>query len=225
MTLSEFIEKNKEIPRWDAEIIEVAGIAPPLKVWQERNFLGLPLKHRIFKKLFDHNIIKEPLDYFEFGVWAGTSTWIMSHLLGSPHSRIYGFDTFTGLPEDWCVNGVVVAPKNTFYINNVTPTERGLIYDKRCAFFKGLVQDTLPKVLESYNNRRKFVNLDLDLFSGTWSVLDTLAGFFLPGDIVMFDEFTFEEHEYRAYEEYVRTYGDNLKLIGRSFNQFVFVVK
>ena len=95
----------------------------------------------------------------------------------------------------------------------------------RCTFVKGLVEQTLPQVLEKYSNRRKFINLDLDLYSGTQFVLNQMAPLFLTGDVILFDEFTIEEHEYKAYQEYIAMYGDTLKLIGKSFNQYVFTVK
>ena len=220
MTLDQFLAKNENVARWDEDILKIAG---PKESWWHHTNKRFCTKNRIFKKIFNHGLLSEPIDYFEFGVSSGSSTLVMSHLLEHVDSRIYGFDTFTGLPEPLYHHGVLVQPKSAFSQEGYTPIDRGIFHDTRCIFFKGLVKDTLPPLLGCYQNRSKFINLDMDLYEGTWFVLDRMAPLLLPGDVVKFDEFTGEEHEYRAYQNYVAAHGDNLHLVGQSFNQFVFV--
>ena len=55
-------------------------------------------------QLYEHALKSENLqafDYLEFGVASGLSLkWWLNNNLHS-ESRFFGFDTFTGLPEDW----------------------------------------------------------------------------------------------------------------------------
>jgi len=46
-------------------------------------------------------IAEQEVLYLEFGVWKGDSTRRWSQLLRNKDSRIHGFDSFEGLPEDW----------------------------------------------------------------------------------------------------------------------------
>ncbi len=73
--------------------------------------------------------------FLEFGVYSGESIrwWLNNNTSGN--SLFYGFDTFTGLPDDWNNN-----PKGTFNMDGNIP----LINDKRVNFLKGLFADTLP---------------------------------------------------------------------------------
>ncbi len=41
------------------------------------------------------------IDYLEFGVFRGETLRAWSRLNSNPGSRLFGFDSFEGLPEDW----------------------------------------------------------------------------------------------------------------------------
>ena len=58
----------------------------------------------------------------------------------NPGSQFTGFDTFTGLPEDWNFR----YQKGHFSTEGKTPD----IHDSRCSFEKGLFQDTLEKFVD-----------------------------------------------------------------------------
>src|SRR5687767_2350806 len=55
----------------------------------------------LFKWINENHLKEQPLDYFEFGVYKGNSIkwWIENRK--HEGDRFYGFDTFTGLPEDF----------------------------------------------------------------------------------------------------------------------------
>jgi O-methyltransferase len=142
---------------------------------------------------------KAPITYLEFGVYQGASLRMWLNLIGRPDSRFVGFDTFTGLPERWRPTELA----GHFNANGVIPD----IKDPRCNFEVGLFQDSLPRFVERNDlSGRLVLNLDADMFTSTLFVLTTLAPYFKPGDIVFFDEFSCPLDEFRAFEEFVRSF-------------------
>jgi len=77
----------------------------------------------------------EPITYLEFGVWKGASFKMWLQLNQHAASRFVGFDTFTGLPEDWTARD----PKGAFSTSGGAPQ----IADARGSFVIGLFQETL----------------------------------------------------------------------------------
>ena len=140
-----------------------------------------------------------PIQYLEFGVYRGDS--LRSWIAGISHrnSRFVGFDTFTGLPERWRPT----EPAGHFNADGITPD----IKDPRCSFEVGLFQDTLPAFVARTNlTGRLVINLDADMFTSTLFVLTTLAPYLKSGDLVFFDEFSCPLDEFRAFEEFVRSF-------------------
>jgi len=158
------------------------------------------------------NLLSSPVNYLEFGVANGESfRWFLQQHT-NPESRFYGFDTFTGLPEDW-------GPyKKGAFNNNSTPPE---INDPRGTFYTGLFQQTLPGFLPSLNNnRRNIIMMDADLYSATLYVLASFAPYLKKDDIVFFDEFAVPTHEFKAYYDFVQAFYIPLKLIAAANNYY-----
>ena len=224
--LEEFYRMNKDIRRWDRKMERYAGRKED---WFDiRSDVGRrkfgAVKRRLFKFLLGEKVIQEPVDYFEFGVSYGDTTRLLSILLSHLTSRLFCFDTFTGLPEDWIIDNKIHRPKGAFSVGGRTPAELGKVHDNRVRFIAGRVEKTLPEFLKTYENRPKLVNLDLDIYSGTLSVLNNMSPYLLPDDVILFDEFLVPEHEFRAYKEFVETFHYKLTPLGRGFDQFVFRV-
>lgn len=143
-------------------------------------------------------INNEPINYLEFGT-ADCETfiwWLKENQ--HPSSRFFGFDTFTGLPEDWGDY-----KKGAFDLQGNIPE----VKDERVSLHKGLFQDTLHDFLKDFNNdKRKVILLDADLYSSTLFVLTTLAPFLKTNDIIIFDEFSSQQHEYLAYENFLKAF-------------------
>jgi len=154
--------------------------------------------------LYESVVGQEGLDkalvtYLEFGVYQGASLRIWLDLIDHPQARFIGFDTFTGLPERWRPT----EPAGHFNANGAIPD----IKDPRCAFEIGLFQDTLPRFVQQHDlSCRLILNLDADMFTSTLFVLTTLAPHLKPGDILFFDEFSCPLDEFRAFEEFVRSF-------------------
>jgi O-methyltransferase len=148
-----------------------------------------------------------PITYLEFGVYEGASlTWWLDRI-SHPGSRFVGFDTFTGLPEWWRAT----EPAGHFSTGGVVPG----ITDPRCSFEVGIFQETLPRFIAANDlSGRLVVHLDADLFTSTLFVLTTLARVLKSGDILFFDEFSCPLDEYRAFDEFVRSYRVKYEVLG-----------
>lgn len=151
----------------------------------------------------------KPVHYFEFGVAAGNSFswWVNTNK--HPDSLFFGFDTFEGLPEDW-----------HFYKKGDMGYDIPLSEDGRVTFIKGLFQDTLYRFLDNYNKNTAsqqvtmVIHLDADLYSSTLFALTMLAPHLRNGDILFFDEFNVPNHEFAAWNDFVRSYYVKYEVIG-----------
>jgi O-methyltransferase len=142
---------------------------------------------------------QQPISYLEFGVYRGDSLRLWLAGISHPDSRFVGFDTFTGLPERWRPT----EPAGHFNANGAIPD----IKDPRCSFEVGLFQDSLPAfVTRTDLSGRLVINLDADMFTSTLFVLTTLAPYLKSGDLIFFDEFSCPLDEFRAFEEFVRSF-------------------
>lgn len=142
---------------------------------------------------------QHPINYLEFGVYRGDSLRRWLDGISNPDSKFVGFDTFTGLPERWRPT----EPEGHFNAHGVIPD----IKDPRCSFKVGLFQDTLPGFVTTADlSDRLVINLDADMFTSTLFVLTTLAPYLKPGALIFFDEFSCPLDEFRAFEEFVRSF-------------------
>ena len=138
--------------------------------------------------------------FLEFGVMNGES---INHLAKiKSHQKFYGFDCFTGLPEDWSE----YYPKGHMKVN-IIPTVK-----KNVELVVGLFQDTLLPFLEKHKKPIAFLHLDADLYSSTKYVLFTLANEnrLQPGTVIEFDEVFFQDSpktllddEHRVFKEFI----------------------
>lgn len=166
-----------------------------------------------------HDSIKDDVIVFlEFGVFKGESIRWWCNANTSPNSFFWGFDTFTGLPEDWNET-----PKGTFSTKGIIPS----IEDSRVAFIVGLFSETLPKftLLNSdlLRSNRLVIHLDADLYSSTFFVLIELNSYLKSGDIILFDEFfSFRncDTEFKAFIDYLNVYGRKYDGVAKTLNQF-----
>ena len=187
-------------------------LRPAYREWKKR-YLTPGVPHFPSRELlWDHLIsdhLKTPVVYLEFGVFRGYSIRYFSEHISDADSVFVGFDTFTGLPENWSTT-----PAGDFGVNGVLPQ----IDDPRVSFRKGLFQDTLPSFLETQPIRGSlFINCDADLYTSTLFVLTQLWKH-LDGAIVYFDEFGCLPHEFRALEDFSRSYRIAYEVLGAATN-------
>ena len=155
--------------------------------------------------------------YLEFGVHRGRSMRWWSRALRHPESRLHGFDSFEGLPEDFDVAGGY--PKGRFSTGGVQPQ----IDDPRVEFFKGWFEDTLPSY-ELPDHDVLVITLDADLYSSTIVALNRLRDAIRPGTFVYFDDLSRPDHEPRAFDEFMRESGLRFRPVvaDRSLNNAAF---
>lgn len=143
---------------------------------------------------------KNLTDVCEFGVHYGATVTQIRKLYPS-FVPVFGFDTFTGLPEDWVGT---CQPKGSASCGGEIPNVPGV------TFYKGLFKDTL---LEYMKIAKPMIlcHVDCDLYSSTKDVLYTLNHMIQPGTVLCFDEwyYNFEDieqnrqHEQKCFYEWV----------------------
>ena len=144
--------------------------------------------------------------YLEFGVGRGKSMrWIAEQVDGTVH----GFDSFEGIQEHWNGNpiGAFAQGRRPKVPDNVL-------------FHVGYFDATLPGFLETYEEPVAFLHVDCDLYSSTVTIFEGLGPRLQPGAIILFDEYynfyRWQEHEFRAFQEYVERSGIRYEYIAFS---------
>lgn len=147
--------------------------------------------------------------FLEFGVATGGTIKLIASVT---KNKVYGFDTFKGLPESWRYMGVghfaCDIPKDL-------PENVELVV--------GLFQDTLKDFLKEHKEPITFIHIDCDIYSATKYIFDTVKDQIASGCIICFDEIVgyagFEEHEFKAFSEFLTDSGYTWKCLGRYENE------
>jgi hypothetical protein len=168
----------------------------------------------LYEFMLKEENLGQAVNYLEYGVAAGRSFkwWVENNKHAD--SRFYGFDTFTGLPEDW--NMFKAGAMST---GGVLPD----VKDDRAFFVKGMFQDSLPDFLKTFNDdKRKIIHLDADLYSSTLYVLAKLHPLLKKNDIILFDEFAVPQSEFLAFSNFVNAFRFEYEVIAAA-NNYMFV--
>jgi len=150
----------------------------------------------------------QSITFLEFGVWEGYSINKFSEFSKHQDSKFFGFDSFTGLPEDW----VGIFKQGAFDKGGIIPN----VQDTRIKFIKGWFQNTLPEFLDQNSSSisgNLIVHYDADLYSSTLFCLNAIDALKIDY-IAVFDEFA--GHEARALYNYCQMSGAKVKFLGRA---------
>ncbi|TVR84319.1 MAG: class I SAM-dependent methyltransferase [Rhodospirillales bacterium] len=143
--------------------------------------------------------------YLEFGCASGNVVKRWARTCPHPQARFFGFDTFTGMPEEWRGLGWRVEA-GTWTLGGELPVTD----DPRVTFVKGRFQDSLPGFLATTDALAAcdtfVIHIDADLYSSALYVLCMLRPL-LPKAIVIFDEFDCVLDEFRALEDFCSAFG------------------
>jgi hypothetical protein len=167
------------------------------KYFSEAIFLdNTNIREYSIKKAIE-NDKKNEFFYLEFGVYKGESINYFSKLI--KNNKIYGFDSFEGLIEDW--KGTFNGPKGTFNLHGNMPK-----VSDNVILVKGAIQNTLLNFLkEKPNIKINFVHMDVDTYESTNFILKTIKPFLTDKCIISFDEIYnfigWKSGEYKALKE------------------------
>lgn len=142
----------------------------------------------------------------EFGVYTGTSINLIAKQ--RPQAKVFGFDSFKGLPGDWR-NGF---PKAAFSLEGKLPA-----VEPNVELVPGWFNETLPGFLAQHPEPVSLLHVDCDMYSSSKTVLDAVAPRIVPGTVIVFDELVnypeFAEHELKSLFEFALT-GRQFQWIG-----------
>ena len=144
--------------------------------------------------------------WLEFGVFKGRSLRMLAGARGD--ASVFGFDCFTGLPEDWRPG----LPKGSFGLPCVPLPIPGASY------VVGLFEDTLPTF--EFTEPVTLVHIDCDIGSAAQTALKAVAPHLANVAYVVFDELWaydgFEKHEMLALYDQLVTAGFEVEFLYKS---------
>jgi len=155
-------------------------------------------------KLIDANFTH----VLEFGVNSGSTIIQLRNSLPEQY-KLFGFDSFEGLPEDWSGTR---AKKGDMSTKEIIPNVPGVI------FYKGWFIDTIP-MYKQIAEPIALLHVDCDLYSSTNDILYGLKEFIVTGTVIVFDEWYYNHkdifenrlHEQKAFLEWVEKFNINFK--------------
>jgi hypothetical protein len=135
--------------------------------------------------------------YLEFGVFSGSS---INHIAQRVDRKIYGFDSFEGLPERW--RGRLDA--GHFKVAALPSVRQNV------TLVKGWFDKTLPEFLKAHPQDVSFLHVDCDLYSSTQTIFLNIAPHIKAGTVIVFDEYFnypgWRNGEFKAFQEFVTAY-------------------
>ena len=146
------------------------------------------LKHAIKEAELKGSIV-------ELGVYKGSTIRFIARRVPS-NRRIYGFDTFTGLPDAW------IGHRAMFDAGGILPRVPANV-----ELHKGLFDDTLPCWAQEQHEPIALLHVDCDLYTSTASAFAALWPLITEGTVIVFDEYfnypEWRQHEFKAFQEFV----------------------
>lgn len=141
----------------------------------------------------------------EFGVASGRTLAVMAETRG--RRKVFGFDSFKGLPEYWRWGFGVGA-----FAADKAPIVQG------ATIIEGMFQDVLPGFLGEHSGQLAIAHIDSVLYSSATYVLGQLRPRMVTGSVIVFNEYYnfpgWRDHEHRAWQEFVAETGLEFTYLG-----------
>lgn len=149
--------------------------------------------------VFEHMKLQHKPDtlWLEFGVATGNTINFISKFT---NDRVYGFDSFEGLPEKWREG----FDKGHFNRNGYMPE-----VNNNVILIKGWFNNTVENFIKNKNKKVSFIHIDCDIYSSTKCIFDALKNYMDKDCIIIFDElvnypgFDGEKGELKAFYEFI----------------------
>lgn len=165
-------------------------------------------RFEVLDKAISNISIEEGLTV-EFGVYKGESLNYIANKL--PNEKIYGFDSFEGLPEIWR-DGF---EKNVFKISGKDFKKFNFL--ENIIIVKGYFDEKLPTFFKNIELPIKFMHIDSNLYSSAKTIFDITSELIVSGTVLVFDEFfnypSWEDGEFKAFSEFVNENGKEFEFI------------
>ena len=209
--LTSFVLKVYANKNNDLSILEKEGYKEHSLARSINWVLNLPTLPKLFFHrwaFFDYIIKNSKVErpFYEYGVWKGLA---FQYLINT-FKKGFGFDTFTGLPENWHKEKAGTYSSG----GNIPKIEGG-------EFFVGKFEETLPDFFSKDRPLASVINFDADLYSSTICALNYSKGVIDKHTILVFDEFltnpNWEEDEYKALIEFCELNGFGYEVVAVSF--------
>ena len=146
--------------------------------------------------------------WLEFGVFSGKS---INYISQFTNKKVYGFDSFLGLPEDWRSG----FSKGTFNMNGNSPK-----VNDNVTLISGWFENTLETFVKYKTEKVSFIHIDSDIYSSAKYILNTLKKSIDKDCIILFDElinypgYNGETGELRALYEFIEENNVKYEWIG-----------
>ncbi len=143
--------------------------------------------------------------WLEFGVYRGET---INYIAGKTHVKIFGFDSFEGLPEFWR-DGFEAGHFSVSKLPPVAPNVE---------LIKGWFNETLPPFMSQRKGGVSFIHVDCDLYSSTKTIFENCGSQIKEGTVIVFDEYFnypgWQHGEYKAFKEFIASHGLGYEYIG-----------
>lgn len=143
----------------------------------------------------------------EFGVYKGET---LRYIGKRSEAKCYGFDSFTGLPEDWRAG----FPAGAFDLGGNPLAD----LPKNVELIQGLFSDTAAKFASQIDQPIILVHIDCDLYTSTLDALNGISSKLHREAVVVFDEYFgypgWKQHEHKAWREYTQDHGISFRYLG-----------
>jgi hypothetical protein len=177
--------------KYNIDEISPLAAAVDSAIYAQKHMSGKPrLSDRLHLLSFALSQLSIAGLFLEFGVHSGTT---VNHIANTvPDQKVFGFDSFEGLPEAW--GG---APAGTFAQPELPQVRLNV------ELVQGWFDRTLPPFVERVKGTPvAFLHIDCDLYSSTQVVLMQLRDRIVKGTVIVFDEYfnypDWRKHEYLA---------------------------
>jgi hypothetical protein len=164
------------------------------KYFKNSMLMAVPtLRNYAIKQAIKNETKEDDYTYLEFGVYKGDTANFFSKYV----NKLYAFDSFEGLREDWVG---WQDPAGTFNLDKKVPKLNTNVIP-----IVGWVQDTLDNFLEEKKPKINFVHMDMDTYETSKFILTKIKPYLNNDAIILFDDLWWypgwDVGEYKALKE------------------------